>query len=118
VEAESHSLGTLIFLAADEFIVHDNCIMMFHNFSGSVGGKGHEQKAQLDATISWFTEFARKLYVPFLTEKEFDDIVDGKDLWIHSEDIRTRLKVMVAALEKEKAANDETKNTSKPKKKT
>jgi len=106
VEAESHSLGTLIFLAADEFIVHDNCMMMFHNFSGGVYGKGHEQKAQLDATIQWFTDLARKLYIPFLSEKEFDDVVAGKDLWIQSEDIRVRLKKMVAALEKEKADKD------------
>ena len=66
VEAESHSLGTLIFLAADEFIVHDNCMMMFHNFSGGVYGKGHEQKAQLDATIQWFTDLARKFKVIWL----------------------------------------------------
>lgn len=112
VEAESHSLGTLIFLAADEFIVHDNCLMMFHNFTGGVFGKGHEQKAQLDATIEWFTELARKLYVPFLSVEEFEGIVDGKDLWLRSEDIRTRLKVMVAFLEKEKKA-EESKSTKK-----
>lgn len=115
VEAESHSLGTLIFLAADEFIVHDNCLMMFHNFSGGVFGKGHEQKAQLDATIEWFTELARKLYVPFLSTEEFESIVDGKDLWLRSDDIRTRLKTMVAHLEKEKKAED-SKSTKKTKK--
>ena len=114
VEAESHSLGTLIFLAADEFIVHDNCMMMFHNFTGGVYGKGHEQKAQLDATIEWFTDLARKLYIPFLSETEFDEVVDGKDLWIQSEDIRDRLKVMVAHLEKEKKA-EESKSTKKKK---
>jgi len=112
VEAESHSLGTLIFLAADEFIVHDNCLMMFHNFSGGVFGKGHEQKAQVDAMIEWFTELARKLYVPFLSTKEFEAIVDGKDLWLRSEEIRDRLKVMVAHLEKEKEA-EESKSTKK-----
>jgi len=95
VEAESHSLGTLIFLAADEFVVHDNCMMMFHNFSGSVGGKGHEQQAHLAATVKWFSTLARKLYVPFLSEDEFDRILKGEDIYIHSEDIRKRLERMV-----------------------
>lgn len=95
VEAESHSLGTLIFLAADEFVVHDNCMMMFHNFSGGVFGKGHEQKSQLEATIEWFETMARKKYIPFMSEEEFQSMVDGKDIWMQSEEIRERLTNMV-----------------------
>lgn len=91
VESESHSLGTLIFLAADEFIVHDNCMMMFHNFSSGFFGKGHEQLAQVAAMTEWFTKLARKLYVPFLSEEEFQSIIDGKDLWLMSDDIKARL---------------------------
>lgn len=119
VEAESHSLGTLIFLAADEFIVHDNCIMMFHNFSGGVFGKGHEQISQVQATQEWYTSLCRKLYVPFMTEDELERIIKGEDLWFTSEEIRERLKIMVAHLEKEQAKKDAaaapTKKTTKRK---
>lgn len=104
VEAEAHSLGTLIFLASDEFVVHDNCMMMFHNFSGSVYGKGHEQQAHLQATIKWFNTLARRLYIPFLSEEEFDRILKGEDIYIHSEDIRKRLERMVKT---QQAAADE-----------
>ena len=111
IEANCHSLGTLIFLAADEFIVHDNCLMMIHNFSGGTFGKGNEQQSQLEAQIKWFSTLARKLYVPFLSDDEFGKIVKGEDLWLQSEDIRTRLEKMVKELD-----NEPTK-IKKPKKK-
>lgn len=95
VESEAHSLGTLIFLAADEFVVHDNCMMMFHNFSGSVFGKSHEQQAHLQALIKWFNTLARRLYIPFLSEEEFERILRGEDIYLHSDDIRKRLEKMV-----------------------
>lgn len=95
IEANCHSLGTLIFLAADEFIVHDNCLMMIHNFSGGVFGKGNEQQSQLEAQIKWFNTLARKLYIPFLSCDEFDRIARGEDLWLQSDDIRKRLEKMV-----------------------
>lgn len=101
IEAEAHSLGTLIFLAADEFVVHDNTMMMIHNFSGAVFGKANEQTAQLEATIKWFNTLARKLYIPFITEIEFDKILAGADLYLHSSEIRKRLERMVVKVQKE-----------------
>jgi ATP-dependent protease ClpP protease subunit len=107
VEGECHSLGTLIFLAADEFMVHDHCMMMFHNFSGGVFGKGHEQMSQLQATQEWFSTLARKLYIPFMTEEEFQKILDGQDMWIQSDEIRKRLLTMVKCIEDEKEESGE-----------
>lgn len=101
VEAEAASLGTILFLAGDEFVVHDNSVMMFHNYSGGVSGKGHEQMAALDATHKWFKDVARRLYIPFLSEDEFDRMIKGEDLYIHSDDIRKRLNKMVKQLQKE-----------------
>ncbi len=99
VESEVHSMGTLIFLAADEYIVNDNCMMMFHTYSGGVFGKGHEQLSQLKATTDWFAELARKFYVPFMTDEEFDAITKGEDLWLNSTQIRERLVNMVEIME-------------------
>ncbi len=101
LESEAHSLGTLIFLAGDELVVNDHCMIMFHNFKGGVVGKGHEQLAQLDATIKWFTELARELYIPFLTEAEFERIIKGEDLWMHSAEIRARIDRMVEQIKKD-----------------
>lgn len=111
IEANCHSLGTLIFLAADEFIVHDNCLMMIHNFSGGTFGKGNEQQSQLEAQIKWFNTLAHKLYVPFLNDQEFGKIVKGEDLWLQSDEIRRRLEAMVKELDVEPT------KVTKPKKK-
>ncbi len=107
VESESYSLGTMIFLSADEFIVQENCMMMFHQWTGGVYGKGHEQKSQLIATETWFNDLARTIYIPFLSEDEFNSMIEGKDLWIQSESIKERLNVMVAAMQEEIEAETE-----------
>ena len=107
LESEAHSLGTLIFLAADEFVVHDNVMMMFHNFSGITIGKGNEQQAYLEASIRWFNDLAKTLYIPFLTEDEFDRILRGEDLYFHSDEIRTRLDKLVEAIKEEQEAAEE-----------
>ena len=106
LEGEVHSLGTLIFLSADEFIVHDNCIMLFHNFSCATSGKGHEQRQQLNAIEDWFNQLSRAKYIPFMSEKEFKDMVDGKDIWLGSEEISERLKKMVELQEKEEPTEE------------
>lgn len=120
LEAEAFSLGTLIFLAGDELVVNDHCMIMFHNFKGGVVGKGHEQLAQLEATVKWFTELAREIYIPFLNEDEFNRIIKGEDLWMHSAEIRDRIENMIKIYEKEieeaeKALKDETKTQKKSK---
>lgn len=99
LEAKAHSLGSLIFLAADEFVVHDNSMMMFHNFSGTTGGKGHEQMAEITATIEWFNTISEQLCVPFLSDDEFNRLIKGEDLYFHSNEIRVRLEKMVKILE-------------------
>lgn len=117
LESEAHSLGTLLFLAADEFIVHDNCLMMFHNFSGGAVGKGNEIAAQVEATVKWFAKLARDLYHPFLEHDEIDRILKGEDLWMDSDEIRNRLDHMVKMLEQEEAARQAPKKKSTAKKK-
>lgn len=107
------SLGTLIFLAADEFIVHDISQMMFHNYSGGVGGKGHEQIAALEAATRWTQDIMKDLYIPFLSEDEFDRIMLGEDLYFQADEIRRRLEKMVKVLEKERKELEQ--GTAKPK---
>ena len=43
LEARAYSMAALIFLSGDELIVHDNCQLMFHIYSGIFAGKGNEQ---------------------------------------------------------------------------
>ncbi len=113
LEGEVASLGTLIFLSGDEFIVHDNCLFMIHNFSGGTQGKGHEQAAAVHGTIKWFTKLARRIYIPFLTEDELDRIIRGEDFWMDSDDVRNRLTKMVKILHKENVAKEKAERIAK-----
>jgi len=101
LEGEACSLGSLIFLAADEFLVHENSMMMIHNFSSGTYGKGNEQYQQLEATIKWFKKMAFDYYVPFITDDELSAILRGEDLWLQADEIRKRLNKMIKIKQKE-----------------
>ena len=97
LEARAYSMAALIFLAGDELIVHDNCQLMFHTYSGYFSGKGHEQQAESQAIASWFGKVMNRLCRPFLTENEVAGIIKGGDLWMDSDDITRRLTRMKRA---------------------
>lgn len=104
LESMAYSLGTLIFLAGDEMIVNDHCMIMFHNFKGGIHGKGNELISQLEATVKWFQTLSKKIYIPFLSEEEFERMVRGEDFWMQSPEIRKRLDKMIKQLEPTKKA--------------
>jgi len=116
LESMAHSLGTLIFLAGDEMVVHDHCMIMFHNFKGGVVGKGQELAAQLEATIKWFSIMCRKIYIPFLTEDEFSRILRGEDIWMQSPEIRKRLDRMIKLMSKKKVKSKKKSKKNNPQK--
>jgi len=106
IEGEVSSMGTFIFLAADEFIVHDNSSMMIHNYSGGVFGKGHEQIAALESATTWSRDFMHRMYIPFLSEEEVDRVIAGADVYMHPPEIRERLVNMVEIMIAEQEAEE------------
>lgn len=102
LESQCHSMGALLFLSGDQFMIHDNCMMMFHNYSGGVFGKGHEQRAQLEAEIKWFNKLMKQICYPFLTMEEIEKILKGEDLWVDSEQVRKRLEKAMKQVETER----------------
>lgn len=97
LEARAYSMAALIFLCGDELIVHDNCQLMFHIYSGIFAGKGNEQQAEVAAIGSWFEKVMSRLCSPFLTDGEIAGILKGADLWMDSDEIRRRLRRMKRA---------------------
>lgn len=92
IEAECHSLGAFIFLAADYQVVRENCVMLLHNYTSGTYGKGNEQEREIKTMIRWFTDLAKNLLIPFLTEEELKRMLQGEDFWMTTKEIRTRLK--------------------------
>jgi ATP-dependent Clp protease protease subunit len=92
LDAEASSMGSILLLAADEYIIHDNCRMMFHDFSGGTSnGKGNEQIKELTAAIQLYNKLLKSICVPFLSTDEVERIIKGEDFWMDSDQIRERL---------------------------
>lgn len=111
LEGTVASLGALLFLCGDEFIVHQHVLFMIHNHSGGQWGKGHEYLAKAEATAKWFENIARDVYRDFLSESEIKEMLDGKDFWLQTDDVKKRLERKV------KEANKRTKAEEKKAKK-
>lgn len=84
------SAGTIITMVCDDIIVSDHLSFMIHNYSAGVSGKGHEMKARQGFMDSSLNDAFREFYTDFLTPSEMQEIIDGKDLWIGSDEVRTR----------------------------
>jgi ATP-dependent protease ClpP protease subunit len=100
LEARAYSMGAYIFLAGDEKLVHDNCQLLFHSYSGFVTGKGNEQQAQTLAVANWFGKFMERTCLPFLSQREMTNILNGSDLWLDSDEIRRRVNRAEHVIEK------------------
>lgn len=115
LEARAYSMAALIFLAGDKLIVHDNCQLMFHIYSGYFSGKGNEQQAEVIAVGKWFEKVMARICIPFLSEAEIGRILTGSDLWMDSDEISHRLMRMQRAQEKERRADKSPPKAKKPK---
>lgn len=113
LEARAYSMAALIFLCGDELVVHDNCQLMFHTYSGSFAGKGNEQQAEVKALSHWFEKVMTRICVPFLSVTDIQKILKGGDVWMESDEIRRRLNRMQQVLKPIEARKK--KASSKPK---
>lgn len=101
LEAECHSAATLIFLAADEWVVYDNALLLFHTYTAGMWGEGHKMESQLLATKEWVRSISDKYYKNFLTPEELELMQNGKDYWFTTKDVLERLETYQEAREKE-----------------
>lgn len=94
LDPHAYSMGALLFLCGDELIVPEHGMLMFHNYSSGLIGKGNEQLAEVQAASKSYERVMSRLCLPFLTKDEIQRILNGQDLWLDSEDIETRLQAM------------------------
>jgi ATP-dependent protease ClpP protease subunit len=78
------SAATLILLQADSFELSENFNSLIHN--GSIGSMGNfnEYRAQVSFYPQWMEKALRNGYEGFLTEKEMNDLMDGKDIILNA----------------------------------
>jgi ATP-dependent protease ClpP protease subunit len=96
IEGDVASAGTFIFLCGDDYIVHDNCSFMVHNYSHGPYGKGHEVAQRVKFTEQHYRQLIIDIYKDFLTDEEIEDVLKGMDVWLNSEQVRERIETKVA----------------------
>ena len=84
------SAGTMIALSCNSLKVANHTTFMIHNYSGGLRGKGHELKAQQAFVDASLEAFFKDVYGNFLSPKEIREVIDGKDMWINSEEVLAR----------------------------
>lgn len=94
IEGACMSAATMIFLHAHSFEVTPHSCIMFHNYSGGMYGKGGELYDQLQFERTWSEKFMCEVYKDFLTNEEIDSILQNKDIWMTSDEVIQRLKLL------------------------
>lgn len=111
IEGAAMSAGTLIFLAADSVEITPNSSIMVHNYSSGSIGKGNEMHSQIQHERKWSEALFNQVYEDFLTKDEIRAVLDGKDLWMDSDETLLRLQER-SDIRTERAKQDETTNNS------
>lgn len=92
IEGDCMSAATMIFLAGDRYEITPYSSYMVHNYSGGSEGKGGEMYDQIVFEREWSSRFLKSVYKDFLTKKEIKSLLDGKDIWLHYEDVAERVR--------------------------
>jgi len=107
----AYSAGSLIALAADQIIIDQFSSMLIHSMSAGSIGKVDEMKVQTDFLKKWNEQIITKLYDSFLTEKEMQQVLEGKDFWFDEEEIIRRFEHWIPL--KQRLALEQNKKTKK-----
>lgn len=104
-----HSAGTVILLAAEEFLLSENFNSLIHNGSFGAGGKTSDVKAQAKFQAEYMDAFCRTTYEGFLTDEEIEQLIAGKDFWLGPKEWMERWNKREALL-----GNDVEENSEEP----
>lgn len=85
------SAATMIFLACDEFMISPYSNFMFHDASEGSLGKVNENLKSTQATHNLIHKLYHDIYEPYFSAEEVEDILNGKDVYLSSEEMLERI---------------------------
>lgn len=88
------SAGTVIALACDDLEVTPYLSWLSHNYSSGMSGKGSELKAQAEFMSNELASAFTAIHKHFFTSKEIKEIVNDKDYWLGSAEVKRRFKLV------------------------
>lgn len=100
-DGEVASAGSLILFAASNIAVQPYSYVMIHDGSEGAGGKLNENLKQAQFSAKMLTKLYKDIYVPFFTEAEVDAVLDGKDMWLTSDEVNERVKQVATPKEED-----------------
>lgn len=104
------SAAAFLALLSDELVVYEFSKMMLHAaITGSSRTTGSNLKAHADSTVQSSEQLLNGI-VGFITHREREDLLNGKELWLHGFDIAkrfTRFKRYQRMLNNKKGQEDE-----------
>ena len=80
-----HSMGTHILLEADEFELSGGFNALIHCGSNGAYGAVNEYVAKSKFDLEFRTRQFREAYEGFLSDKEIEEVLEGKDIWLDGE---------------------------------
>ena len=78
----TYSMGAIMSLCGDSLTINDGSFLMFHDYSTGGRSKGNEIFKSTEAYNEIFAHRFNSICQPFLSKKECEDVLQGKDLYI------------------------------------
>lgn len=82
----SYSMASIIALSGDELIMLPNSLLMFHNYSTGMGGKGGELIQGALASDEYIRSIMNDVCTPFLSRDEMRQIAQDRDIYVKYSD--------------------------------
>lgn len=101
IESACCSAATMIALACDGLNCYPHAYMMIHTSSGCSFGKQSDIKREEEFYNPWLENLFNEIYKHFLTKKEIQEVLGGKDMWLRSNEVMERFKKRVDIINRE-----------------
>lgn len=82
----SYSMASIIALSGDELLMLPNSLLMFHNYSTGMGGKGGELIQGALASDEYIRSIMNDVCTPFLSRDEMRQIAQDRDIYVKYSD--------------------------------
>lgn len=87
IEQLAASMAGLIFIKGDARLIYPHSTLMIHSTSFGVMGKISDVSDRVLHEKKWNDSNLTTFLKPYLTKKEIEDVLSGKDLWIDAEEM-------------------------------
>lgn len=93
------SAAGIFILHCDQVFVTDSASFLAHNISYGTGGKGSDILSHVQHVSKTSEKLLRKTYEHFLSKTEIDEMINGREIYLDSDEIKQRLEQKEKALE-------------------